>query len=706
MADNQPLKQPVRIFNGQLIIGILVIFISLFLLRDIYRNNSVFFKNPGFVSLKAKNGNYVCCDLNKQDLLIADRYQIGAWEKFSVKEQGGGFISFVSSEGKHIGADDQDNLKGISGSRVSISSWMIEKKGDSILIRDKKGRYWHLAGDLRVVNGSRENADSFIRVDDKKTIPLGDQALVIIGFGFLLVAVVFFQTRFKPMFALLFLMAAAFFLTLYCIRIFDFLMMWDEQYHALVAKNMISHPFKPMLYADPLLPYDFKNWIGNHVWLHKQPLFLWQMAVSIWMFGAKAWAARFPDLVMTVLLVPVIYRMGLVVADKRTGFWAAVFLTVSHFLFRLITGSTFTDHNDVAFLFYVTLSLWSWLEYEHRSGKNGQLKFVILTGLFTGAAVLVKWLPGLLVYSGWGLSLLLSKKSRNELRSYIHMLIAIAVTLFVALPWQIYTLVKFPLESKFEYHAASSHFLTAIEGHSGDGLGWKYYIQNFNENFSVYPVTWLVLILLFLFIAKRKRLAVSLLFMVGIVFVFFSVAATKMPAFTFFTLSIILLVYASLFTVVERFLPMFVTSRFLQILLMTSIVVNIAAFQYKLTEIYNGYYPDQGNTEKCMCQREKFAGLYREFSTIIPESRQSCYVILNCPWEEIPHFMFYTTIRAAYDKIDDNQLSFLKSRKDLKIGYMVISDQPIPENILHDESILKIRFSKDIFLNDLGKCLH
>ncbi len=47
---------------------------------------------------------------------------------------------------------------------------------------------------------------------------------------------------------------------------------WDERYHALVAKNMIEQPFKPMLYKNPVLPYDYKDWdlksylacISNH----------------------------------------------------------------------------------------------------------------------------------------------------------------------------------------------------------------------------------------------------------------------------------------------------------------------------------------------------------------------------------------------------------------------------------------------------------
>jgi len=704
-VDHQSLKPPGRILNHQMIIGILVVIVSFFLLKDLFENNSLFFTNPSYISFKAKNGNYVCCDLGKGEILVADRYQIGNWEQFSLKKQEDGYFTFTSSEGKRVGTDDQNNLKGISGRHVYKNSWKIVKNGDSILIRDKIGRYWHLAEDSRIVSGPRENADSFIRVDRNRVIPFQDYVLVIIGLVLLVIAIVFFQTRFPPWIALLFLMTAAFFLTLYCIRIFDFLMVWDEQYHALVARNMISHPFQPMLYSDPVFPYNYKNWIGNHIWLHKQPLFLWQMAVSIWVFGAKAWAVRFPDLVMTVLMVPAIYRMGLVIADNRTGFWAAVFFTVSHFLFRLITGSTFTDHNDVAFLFYVTISLWSWLEYEYRTGKSGQLIFVILTGLFAGAAVLVKWLPGLLVYSGWGLSVILSGKSRKEMKCYAHLLLSFLITIIVVLPWQIYTLLKFPLESSYEFHISSSHFLKPIEGHSGDGLGWYYYIENFRDVFSIFPGTWIVLAVIFVLIAKRKRLATLLLFMAAIVFLFYSAAATKMPAFTFIMLPIILLAYASLFTVAERFSAMFVPSRFLNILLMTSIVINVAASHYRLNEKYSDFYTEQGNTERCILQREKFAGLYRELGSIIPVSQQSRFIIINCPDLEIPHLMFYTTIRAAYDKITDNQLRVLKSRKDLKIGYIVISDEPIPENILRDDSILKIRFSKDISVKDLGQCL-
>jgi len=351
------MKQPRWILIRQAIISSIVIVVIIFLVNDIFQNSSLFFRNPRLYSFQARNGNYVCCDLHKNNILIADRTQIGIWEQFECKKDDGDYLSLITSEGNRVEADTQNKLRGLTGASLIKTSWIFEKNGDSILIRDKKGRFWHVDGDSRIVIVPRKNADSFIMVDKNRVVPIHDYLLVIMGFLFLISAIIFFQTRVYPWIALILLMIAGIFLMLYSIGIFDFLMLWDEQYHALVAKNMISNPFRPMFYTDPVLPYNYKNWTANHIWLHKQPLFLWQIAFSIWVFGAKEWAVRFPDLIMAVLLIPVIYRMGKIIVDKRTGFWAAVFFIVSHFLFRLISGSTSTDHNDVTFLFNcITLS--------------------------------------------------------------------------------------------------------------------------------------------------------------------------------------------------------------------------------------------------------------------------------------------------------------------------------------------------------------
>ena len=50
---------------------------------------------------------------------------------------------------------------------------------------------------------------------------------------------------------------------------------------------MMEDPFKPMLIKNPLFPYHYGDWWNCHIWVHKQPLFLWQMALSMKIFGVS-----------------------------------------------------------------------------------------------------------------------------------------------------------------------------------------------------------------------------------------------------------------------------------------------------------------------------------------------------------------------------------------------------------------------------------
>ena len=53
-----------------------------------------------------------------------------------------------------------------------------------------------------------------------------------------------------------------------------FLNLWDERFHALVAKNLMNHPLMPTLYDDPVVSMAYDRWDRATIWLHKQPLFL------------------------------------------------------------------------------------------------------------------------------------------------------------------------------------------------------------------------------------------------------------------------------------------------------------------------------------------------------------------------------------------------------------------------------------------------
>src|SRR4051812_26167647 len=196
-------------------------------------------------------------------------------------------------------------------------------------------------------------------------------------------------------------------------RLDPYLNLWDEQFHALVAKNLIHHPLRPTLYERPLLPFDFWDWTHNHVWLHKQPLFLWQIALSLRVFGVNELAVRLPSVLLSTAVLAIVLRLGTLMLSARAGFYAALLAVSGWFGLDLVSGHAVTDHNDVAFLFYVAASLWAWAEMS----RARTVRWAVLVGVFAGLAVLVKWLTGLLVFSGWAIAVVTDRHLRRDSHS-------------------------------------------------------------------------------------------------------------------------------------------------------------------------------------------------------------------------------------------------------------------------------------------------
>ena len=97
---------------------------------------------------------------------------------------------------------------------------------------------------------------------------------------------------------------------------------WDERFHALVAKNVIDNPLKPTLYQNPILEYDFRNWSGNHVWVHKQPLPIWTMAGSLALFGFNEIALRLPSIFISSLAIVLVFQIAKHFFNAKTAFFA------------------------------------------------------------------------------------------------------------------------------------------------------------------------------------------------------------------------------------------------------------------------------------------------------------------------------------------------------------------------------------------------
>ena len=462
----------------------------------------------------------------------------------------------------------------------------------------------------------------------------------------------------------------------FMITLDPFLNVWDEQLHVLVAKNMMHHPFKPMFYSDPVLPFDFRNYIGNSVWVHKQPLFLWQMALSMKIFGVNEIAARVPGLIMSALMILLIYRTGTLSMNRSIGYIGAMLFAFGNFSLELVSGWCHTDHNDSAFLFYVSASIWAFTEYYF----NPRKRWIIFTGILTGCAVLVKWLPALIVFFIWFIAILCNKDKRKLVKSYYDFAIAFIISVIIFMPWTIYTHLAFPQEAAYESHFNTLHFITCLEGHYGN---FFYHINKIDELY--FPLAkFLFIPALFLFYRNMKMKSLALAITSGVVFIylFFSIAKTKMPAFTTMVNMPVYLAFAALIYGLWHAVKF--RNRIpntLYILLISVILFIIAVFELNIERIqyiHTNWRPKQADYRKSKLADRKV------YNAISKKYKNKGFVIFNVKHYEHPSCMFYTSL-TAYDYLpDDTTITHL-----IKEGRtpVIIQRDSLPPYILENKHI-------------------
>ena len=161
---------------------------------------------------------------------------------------------------------------------------------------------------------------------------------------------------------------------------------WDEGFHAVVARNLTKHPLKFTLYDQPWLPYDYKGWGENHIWLHKPPVAMWTIWLSHLVFGINTFALRLPSAISLVVTTWLTFRIASDLFDKRAGLIAAFLQAFNPFLFESVHGYRYSDHIDIALLLWVQVSCWFLL----RAIRTGKRRNYVLSGVAMGIAYLSK----------------------------------------------------------------------------------------------------------------------------------------------------------------------------------------------------------------------------------------------------------------------------------------------------------------------------
>jgi len=324
-----------------------------------------------------------------------------------------------------------------------------------------------------------------------------------------------------------------------------FLHYWDERYHALVAKNLINHPLIPTLYENPVLPYDYRNWSANHIWLHKQPLSLWAMAGSMWFFGINEIALRLPSIILVSIAIYLVFSVGSYLFNQKIGYLAAFLFSINGLVIELMGGRRATDHVDIFFMFFILLSIFLSIQYI----KKENTIFSFLVGISIGLAILSKWLPALIVLPIWLLLVWDSKKFNLKTITVQFVIILITLTA-IFLPWQLYIFTVFPQESLWESNYNIKHLYEVVEGHSSSIF---YFLNRIRINYGEYiylPLIWFAWKIL-KDIKNKKRLAVLIWFFIP--FLFFSMVKTKMQAYLLFTAPALFFMTAEFFFAVADY---------------------------------------------------------------------------------------------------------------------------------------------------------
>ena len=296
--------------------------------------------------------------------------------------------------------------------------------------------------------------------------------------------------------------------------------LWDESYHAVVAKHLVAHPFVPTLYERPLTPPLAYTWTEAHVFLHKPPLALWFMAASMATFGVDEIAARLPSMLLSTFGVLLIYLIGRALYDERVALLAAGFHAVSSMLVSLASGRRVADHVDTALVTCVELSVWLLVSGRHPSSWRAAA-----AGAAMGAGLLAKSFPALVV-----LPIAVVLWLRRDLADHFwtRALAFAGGAAIVATPWLVYAQVAFPTDADAALRYTLLHITDVVEGQGGP---WWTYLRDLPRVYGelVYlPVAWLA----YRVLTRRATSADKVVTIwLAVPYVVFSAMTTKLPAF-------------------------------------------------------------------------------------------------------------------------------------------------------------------------------
>lgn len=409
--------------------------------------------------------------------------------------------------------------------------------------------------------------------------------------------------------------------------------LWDERYHALVAKNLAEDPFTPTLYADPSLPHADDNWTQAHVWLHKPPFAMWCMAGSIKLFGTHAWVVRLPSILFSCIAVALCFAIASALVSTSVAFWSAFLFAINGHLVELASGRTATDHVDAILVALVLAGAYSAI----RMARRGEFAWALACGACLGLAFLTKTWPSLLILA-IAVTGSFIHSGNGPVRTSALLGTVVLAGLALALPWQVHVHLNFPMVAAESSRSTLNHFGQDIEQHARP---WYYYFSQLpmiHGEFAPIAVIWSAIMIL----RKRSWPPLILLVWFAVPFTVFSFAVSKMPAYT-------AIAAPALFILIAMAIADWTTQERTRV--RSKIVASIAA-------LFLVVLPFRFSWDRVR-PFDKVAAAYAMPAHLVDPAPLT--VVLNCP--DPIDLMFRTPVAAAYSGvIDQDEQERLKAR--------------------------------------------
>lgn len=268
----------------------------------------------------------------------------------------------------------------------------------------------------------------------------------------------------------------------------------DEAFHAIVAANFLKHPLTPTLNDVQYIPCDISNWQNTHIWLHKPPMAMWQIALSYAIFGVNTFALRLPSAILATAAVWLTYLIGRELLDSTAALIAAALQAFNPAIVSLTHGYLFSDHVDISLLFWVETSVY----FLVRAIRSSRRLDLILCGVAQGLAFLSKTYPALIVT---GLAIVAWIPLRVPI-SGRGVLILLGATFATVVPWMAWAAIRWPELFFYEHAQILQHLHQDIEGW---GAPWDRLVFDFliRAHHVYYPAVLTAVILMTIYACRR-----------------------------------------------------------------------------------------------------------------------------------------------------------------------------------------------------------